>query len=175
MVSRLPIVGVMGSGADGWPRLSDPLGRALAARPVHLLTGGGGGVMAAVAESFCAVPHRAGLSIAIVPLHDGGMGNRYPNPFCELVIPSGLPRFDPAKPDRRTRNHMNIEMADIILALPGGQGTRHEMELAQLAHKPLLACGPKDRFDPVPDHHVTLMTGLVDWLDDQIARLTRSH
>src|SRR5690606_16565050 len=43
---RLPIVGVMGSGSSA-SALAEPLGAALAELPIHLLTGGGAGVMAA--------------------------------------------------------------------------------------------------------------------------------
>ena len=58
--ARRPIVGVMGSGTEEYADLADPLGRWLAAFGVHLLTGGGRGVMAAVGRAFHAVTPRAG-------------------------------------------------------------------------------------------------------------------
>ena len=54
MRERLPIVGVMGSGSHPHADLAEPLGRWLAAQGVHLLTGGGAGVMEAVSRAFCA-------------------------------------------------------------------------------------------------------------------------
>ena len=50
MSMRLPVVGVMGSGEkEHLPRTED-LGRWLATQRVHLLTGGGKGVMTAVSR-----------------------------------------------------------------------------------------------------------------------------
>ena len=64
---RLPIVGVMGSGAEPHAERAAEVGRWLAAIGVHLLTGGGGGVMAAVARAFHETPERRGLVIGILP------------------------------------------------------------------------------------------------------------
>ncbi|HUT02907.1 MAG TPA: DNA-binding protein, partial [bacterium] len=47
-VRRLPIVGVLGSGSEPHEEKAKPLGEWLAREGVHLLTGGGGGVMEAV-------------------------------------------------------------------------------------------------------------------------------
>ncbi len=64
---RLPIVGVMGSGTDPHPDLAEPLGRWLATLSVHLLTGGGAGVMECVSRAFCETPGRSGRTIGILP------------------------------------------------------------------------------------------------------------
>src|SRR5262249_56600701 len=66
-IVRLPIVGVMGASRAAWAEYAAPLGAHLAARGVHLLTGGGAGTMAAVAEAFCAVAGRRGVSIGVLP------------------------------------------------------------------------------------------------------------
>src|SRR4029450_9485672 len=65
-VVRRPIVGVMGSGAERHDALAAPVGRWLAQQGVHLLTGGGGGVMEAVSEAFAQVPERQGLVLGIL-------------------------------------------------------------------------------------------------------------
>ncbi len=66
-MSRLPVVGVMGSGSRLHLERASALGRWLAECGVHLLTGGGGGVMAAVSKSFHATPNRRGLVIGVLP------------------------------------------------------------------------------------------------------------
>ena len=66
-MTRLPIVGVMGSGSKPNPERASALGCWLAECGVHPLTGGGGGVMAAVSKSFYETPDRRGLVIGILP------------------------------------------------------------------------------------------------------------
>lgn len=71
MKPRMPIVGVLCSGKSKYARRyakrAKCLGQWLAGRGVHLLTGGGGGVMAAVSEAFYQSPDRRGLVIGIIP------------------------------------------------------------------------------------------------------------
>ena len=55
-MERLKIVGVMGSGQRGYEDLSLVLGEMLARMGVHLLTGGGSGVMDTVSKGFQSVP-----------------------------------------------------------------------------------------------------------------------
>lgn len=141
--NRLPIVGVMGSGtADGGPA-AIALGHLLARLGVHLLTGGGGGVMAAVSEAFCRVPDRAGLVIGILPCVDDdphcAPKPGYPNAWVELPIRTHLPLSGTEGTDVRSRNHINILTPDAIIALPGGAGTRSEIELALRYGKPVAA------------------------------------
>lgn len=131
-VARLPVVGVMGSGVDAHAALALPLGRALASLGVHLLTGGGGGVMAAVARGFTGVAGRTGLSLGILR---GGEDPRtpppgYPNPWVELVVQTHLPESGARGHDRMSRNHLNVLSSDVVVALPGGAGTASEVELA---------------------------------------------
>ena len=73
MNGRLAVVGVMGSGTSEHAGLAEPLGEALACMGVHLLTGGGGGVMAAASRAFASVEGRAGLVIGVLPGVAGGM------------------------------------------------------------------------------------------------------
>ena len=60
-------MGVMGSGSKGHERLSVCLGQWLAKKDVHLLTGGGQGVMSTVSKAFHEVQNRAGLVIGVLP------------------------------------------------------------------------------------------------------------
>src|SRR5262249_46333707 len=90
---RWPIVGVMGSGVERHDALAAPLGRWIARRGCHLLTGGGGGVMAAVSEAFASVAERPGLVIGVLkgfPGDGGRVGSATPNPRVE--VPSRVPR-----------------------------------------------------------------------------------
>ncbi|MEZ4575307.1 MAG: hypothetical protein R2857_10405 [Vampirovibrionales bacterium] len=142
-VSRRPVVGVMGSGTDSWPCYSHALGCWLAQRGVHLLTGGGGGVMAAVAQAFVETTPRQGLSLAIVPTEyvDGRfrlVRPGYPNPWVEvpIVVPLGV--YDPRQPVAVNRNVANILSSDVVVVLPGGPGTAQEKALAEAYDKPLV-------------------------------------
>jgi predicted Rossmann-fold nucleotide-binding protein len=142
MLRKLPIVGVFGQGSPPGAerlRLARACGAMVARLGAHLLTGAGYGVMAAAAEGFVAVDGRAGLSIGIVPRAPDGAfdtpnraadGRPYPNPAIEIAIYTPLP---PRVEDWRTtpaRNHINVFSANAILALPGGSGTRNELDMA---------------------------------------------
>jgi len=150
-VARLPIVGVMGASAAAWPEYAAPLGAHLAARGVHLLTGGGTGTMAAVAEAFCAVPGRRGVSIGILPAAaDPARGFAplpgYPNPWVEVPIVTPLGTFHGADDEVVTRNHVNILTADAIVALPGQVGTHNEIRLARRFRRKIVLFGPAAEF-----------------------------
>ncbi len=135
-MERLPIVGVMGSREEPHTALAAPLGALLAGRRVHLLTGGGGGVMRAVAQAFVeAQPPggRAGLSLGVLPALDPQNPALerpdYPNAFVEIAIRTHLPASSAAGP-LGTRNPVNILSSDVVIVLPGGRGTRMEADLA---------------------------------------------
>ena len=133
-MKRLPVIGVMGSSQTSHEDLAAPLGRFLASLPVHLLTGGGQAAMTAVARAFTSVEPRAGLSIGVIPaadLHDPTTHREgYPNPYVELAINTHLIAKQPAAWDGLTRNHINILSSDAVIALPGSNGTRHEIKMA---------------------------------------------
>ncbi len=136
MLHRRTIVGVMGSGSRGFRHLAAPLGELIAERGGHLLTGGGAGVMAAVAKAFCAVSDRQGLSIGIVKSHDlplaspqTGRRDYRPaavNDWVEIPIYTHLPLSSEAV---ESRNHLNVLTADVLVALPGSSGTLSEVRL----------------------------------------------
>lgn len=133
--SRLPVIGVMGSGSDSWPELARPLGELVARCGWHLLTGGGAGVMAEVGRAFTGVAERRGLSIGVLrsrktPVR-GPDGARHweaaaENEHLELVLRTPLPRSDRSF---ASRNHINVLSADALVVLPGGSGTLSELYL----------------------------------------------
>ena len=151
---RRPVVGVMGSSTRGYEDLAAPLGRWLASAGVHLLTGGGVGTMEAVSRAFAEVQPRAGLVVGVLPadLPDGIAVPRagYPNPFVELAIFTHLPLSGIAGTDPRSRNHINILSSDVVIVLPGSEGTESEMTLAVRYRKPVIAFFGKHAVDWQP-------------------------
>ena len=169
MLRRLPIIAVFGQGTPARPEriaLAKTVGARIAALGAHLLTGGGYGIMTAVAEGFVAVEQRPGFSIGIVPRHPDGPTDRpnetadgtpYPNPFVEIAIVTPLP---PRVADWKTmpgRNHVNVLSADGVIALPGGTGTDNELTMAATyrgeadrapAARHTVLLGPRDEFSP---------------------------
>ena len=140
---RRPVAGVMGSSAQAFEDLAEPLGRWLASIGVHLLTGGGVGTMEAVSRAFASVQPRAGLVVGVLPadLPDGVAVPRagYPNPSVELAIFTHLPLSGITGTDPRSRNHINILSSDVVVVLPGSEGTESEMTLAVRYRKPVIA------------------------------------
>lgn len=149
--ARLPIVGVMGSGAAAWAEYAVPLGRHVAGRGAHLLTGGGGGTMAAVAQAYCETPGRRGLSIGILPSQPHPalgyvLKPGYPNPWIEIPIVTPLGTYAGEADEALTRNHVNVLTADAVVALPGAVGTHQEIRLSQRFGKPIVLFGPAAEF-----------------------------
>ena len=145
----LPVVGVMGSGIDEHDDLAAPLGRWLARRGVHLLTGGGRGVMAAVSRAFHAVADRRGLVIGVLPAEaETGTPEGtppppgYPNPWIELPIRTHLSARGDQGTAAESRNHVNVLSSDAVVALPGSAGTLSEIALAERYGRPLAAYLP---------------------------------
>ena len=131
-MKRLPIVGVMGSGTVDHTALAEPLGTLLATKGVHLLTGGGKGVMEAVSRAFVAVHPRAGSCIGIIPgdYNKGLPKAGYPNRYVEIPIYTHLPHSGAKGMDALSRNHINVLTSNILIFLPGGDGTHTERMLA---------------------------------------------
>jgi uncharacterized protein (TIGR00725 family) len=139
--SRRPIVGVMGSGVESHADRAVPLGRWLAAEGVHLLTGGGSGVMEEVSRAFAEVPGREGLVLGVLPgdPSSGLAPAGYPNRWVELAVRTHLPHSSTQGTDLLSRNHINVLTADVIVALPGGAGTASEVALALAYGRPVIA------------------------------------
>lgn len=140
---NLPIVGVMGSANETHAERAVPIGRWLARLGVHILTGGGAGVMMAVSKAFHETPSRKGLVIGIIPSAQAdarlGAKDDYPNPWVEVPIFTHLHLSGSAGTDPRSRNHINVLTSDAIIALPGGHGTSSEVRLALHYRRPVVA------------------------------------
>lgn len=155
MLSKRPIIGVMGASKERHEELAKPLGEAIASAGYHLLTGGGTGVMDAVSQSFTATQPRAGLCIGVIPMQSAGdayevMPN-YPNPYVELPIHSHLGIYDGHDPQQVSRNYINILTSHVVVVLPGSKGTRNELSLAQRFKKPFILFGAPEQFVDFPD------------------------
>ena len=142
-ITRLPIVGVMGSGTESHTARAQEVGRWLAQEGVHLLTGGGGGVMSAVSQAFAETPNRKGMIIGIIPsaAPDPRVGPKtgYPNAWVEIPIQTHLSLSGENGTDPLSRNHINILSSDVLIALPGSAGTASEVSLALQYGRPLIA------------------------------------
>jgi uncharacterized protein (TIGR00725 family) len=154
MTARLPVVGVMGSGSADGGRPAVELGRSLASLPVHLLTGGGGGVMTSVSRAFAEVPARRGLVLGVLPGDPGRGGaapDGYPNQWVEVMVRTHLPARGEQGDDALSRNHINVLSSDVVIALAGGAGTRSEVELAARYGTPVAWFLPDAADDPAGD------------------------
>ena len=142
-VARLPVVGVLGSGGVAHQERARALGHWLASQGVHLLTGGGGGVMSAVSRAFSEVPARRGLVIGIVPSATAETASKprqgYPNPWVEIAVFTHLHTSGRDGTDPMSRNHINVLSSNVLVALPGGAGTASEVALALRYHRPVIA------------------------------------
>ena len=156
MYGRRPIIGVMGSHADRHADQAAAIGRWLAREGVHLLTGGGDGVMGAVSEAFFNTSPRAGQVLAVVPCIGGDPRCApvpgYPNRWVEIPIFTHLDRGGPAADQPSSRNHVNILTSTAVILLPGGAGTASEARLSLRYQKPILAyLTSRDEIPGLPD------------------------
>jgi len=157
MTKTRPCVGVIGSGTEKHPQLSKPLGRWLAKQECDLINGGGGGVMEAVSQAFTEVPDRKGNVIGVIPSSspcDSPEARSayaplpgYPNAWVDIPIYTHLPLSGASGKDTGSRNHIIILSADVIIAFPGGAGTRSEIQLALEYGKSLLILNPNHEWD----------------------------
>jgi uncharacterized protein (TIGR00725 family) len=167
MMAR-PLIGVMGSGSAEHPELAEPLGRWLGEQGYDLITGGGGGVMAAVCRAFAAVPNRRGMSIGVLP---AGPPASYPNPWLDFLIQTHLPKRGNDGADILSRNHINVLSAAVTVVLPGRAGTRTELALALHYRKPVVCyLGPDGQIAGVLRMSMPLVANTLDEVTDFIRR-----
>ena len=136
-MSRLPVVGVMGSGSRPYRERSSALGRWLAECGVHLLTG-----------------NRRGLVLGILPCDESleKPKSGYPNQWVEIPVLTNLPSSGERGTDPTSRNHINALTSDVIVALPGDAGTLSEVRLAVRYGRPIIAFVESDQEIPgLPD------------------------
>lgn len=141
---RRKIVGVMGGKRDV-PELTLPLGELIARRGYHLLTGAGLGIMEGVSRAFFEYEGRLGAVIGIVRAVTPCVGTmqksrreylpNHVNPWVEIPIYTQLHL---SSEDCLSRNHINVLTADVVIALPGNEGTASEVELALQYGVPLI-------------------------------------
>ena len=181
MSKKRPLIGVIGSGQEGHPEFSEPLGSWLAGQDCHLINGGGGGVMRTVSRAFAEAPNRKGNIIGVIPAagpcdspearaaYSSPAG--YPNPWIEIPIYTHLSLSGASGKESASRNHIIILTADAVVAFPGGAGTRSEIQLALEYGKPLLILNPDHEWDEFKNT-TTPMAGNVEevfrWLNETI-------
>lgn len=174
MLRKLPIVAVFGQGTllpEARTALAREVGAMVARLGAHLLTGGGYGVMEAAAQAFTGVEPRAGFSIGIIPRKADGpfdMPNRdaeghlYPNAFVEIAVMTPLPPRARNWQNEPARNHINVFTADAVISLPGGAGTRNELDMVAhyataakeaAADRAVVLLGPPDEFATAHREH----------------------
>src|ERR1051326_8712169 len=138
MAARRKVVLVAGDGANPHREKSAVVGEWVAQAGHHLLTGGGGGVMAAVTETFVESAGREGVALGIIPggaIERNGRfeyrtkGSAYPNNSVDVAVFTHLLGEDPES--HQSRNHINVLSADLVIALPGGSGTYAEIQLGK--------------------------------------------
>ncbi len=146
----MKIVGVMASGdeslANKHESLAKEVGSIIAELGFHLLTGGGGGLMKSVGQTFLDRKRdnlnqnrAAGKLISILRAKELPQlktdGKRTweanaDNGLGEIVIRTHLPLSGNRGTDPLSRNHINALTADLVVILPGGAGTLSELQLA---------------------------------------------
>ena len=197
-MKRLPIVGVMGSGVRSHEGLAVPLGRRLAGLPVHLLTGGGGGVMGSVSRAFAGVEEREGLVIGVLPRPEegpeagtgagvaagttaGAAAGTTAGAAAGTAAGTESGRANPwvevvvrthlgtAGAALDSRNHVNVLTSDVVVALPGSVGTASEVELSVRYGRPVILFGDLERARTFPPEVATAAT-----VDDVVA-FVRKH
>src|ERR671934_202021 len=78
-----------------------------------------------------------GVSVGVLPGTPPPPG--YPNAWVDVAIRTHLPKRGAEGADVLSRNHINVLSADVVIALPGGPGTRTEVQLALRYGRPLIA------------------------------------
>lgn len=114
---RRPIIGVVGASDANGPALAiaERVGAAIGQKGWHLLTGGGGGIMAAAGRGFLGGRgDRGGISLGILPWEESAMANDY----VEVPIPTGM---------GFARNAIVARASDGLIAVSGCSGTLSEI------------------------------------------------
>jgi predicted Rossmann-fold nucleotide-binding protein len=184
MPKKKPRVGVIGSGTEKHSGLSKPLGQWLAEQDCDLINGGGGGVMAAVSQAFAEVSVRKGSVIGVIPASgpcDSPKARSayaplqgYPNSWVDIAIYTHLPLSGASGKDIASRNHIIILSADVIVAFPGGPGTRSEIQLALEYGKLLLILNPNHEWDEFKNTQAPMVKNpeeAIQWLAKNILQI----
>ena len=152
---------VVGSGESSarWgpetARMAFRAGEIAASYGLIVVTGGGQGVMSEAARGARSV---GGTTIGILPTAEF----KDANPFLDIVIPSGI---------GFARNSMTALAGDIMIAVPGGQGTLQEMSFALDYGRPVLSWDSWSIFPSVPMVAPDRDDLVVAWVAEQLERL----
>mgnify|MGYP003730355663 CR=1 FL=1 len=113
--------------------------------------------MAETAKAFIKVKNRKGLVVGVIPsTKPCGLAEErkryeppsgYPNAYTELVIRTHLHLSKTMGMDIASRNHIIVLSAEHVIALPGGPGTRSEVELALDYGKSPVLISPRGEWD----------------------------
>ena len=149
-----PIVAVSGSGApDSHKKEAQYVGSLIAKLGLTLINGGIDGVMFDVTAGFLATASKlpagsaSGAAIRVIP-SDPKRVQKAKELSASLTgarcIFTELESRSHIGPD--SRNHVLIAVADVVICLPGQEGSKSEARLAkQVYHKPVIAYGTKGR------------------------------
>ena len=110
--------------------------------------------MAAVSQSFYDTPNRRGLVIGVLPYVESPEEPRhgYPNQWVEVPVRTHLLSTGAHGMEPMSRNHVNVLTSDVIVALPGDEGTLSEVRLAIRYERPIIAFVESDQEIPgLPD------------------------
>ena len=162
------MIAVIGSGKEQYSHLSIPLGQWIAENGYSLINGGGSGVMISTAKAFCSIKNRKGYVIGVIPSNSTCSSTvergsytpppDYPNPYTEIIIRTHLHLSGALGKNMASRNHIIILSANTVIALPGGPGTRSEVELAIEYKKPLVLLNPNGEWDSFVSRVSTVKT-----------------
>lgn len=110
--------------------------------------------MASVSRAFATAEGRGGgLVIGVLPCAAGRADEAppgYPNPWVEIEIRTHLNARAAQGASAMSRNHVNVLSSDVVVALPGGEGTASEIALAMRHGRPLALFGRDDRAGDLP-------------------------
>ena len=121
---RKQVVVIGSSDETGYQEEARSIGAFIADHDYVLITGGRGGIMESVSRGAA---DRGGTVIGIHPGEDLDLAN----PFCSIVIPTGM---------GYARNAINILAADVVVAIGGKSGTLSELAYAKTYGKPVICC-----------------------------------
>lgn len=182
MPTKRTVVGVIGSGTDDHLQITEPIGRWLAGKDCDLINGGGGGIMAAVSRAFAETPNRKGNVIGVIPASGPcdtpaarsaySPPDGYPNPWVDIPVYTHLHLSGPSGKETASRNSIIILSSAVVVAFPGGEGTRSEIQLALEYGKPLLVLNPDHEWDEFKDTPAAMAASADEalaWLEKNIS------
>jgi len=129
MMNKKAVAVVGGHNCDAEVELiAQDLGKKLYKVVEIVICGGLSGVMSAVCKGF---KQAGGITIGIIPGYDKNEANE----FVDIIIPTGL---------GFARNVLVVKSADVVVALPGEEGTLSEIAFALQFNIPVVSLNSWD-------------------------------